>query len=128
MQRRSRTGSARATACTGLRSRCPAAGKNMWLRLFLVVDRNWLFEPRFRRGRRNQHAVARAVPSDASRSRKIVHPLEVDAVELGDLGCVGGFINFLEIYLLNSVGAEGLHAGGAGHGGGGDDLDFAAFE
>lgn len=37
-------------------------------------------------------------------------------------------VDFLEIDLFDAVGAEGLHAGGAGHGGCGDDLGLAAFE
>lgn len=37
-------------------------------------------------------------------------------------------VDFLEIDFLNAVGAEGLHAGGAGHGGGGDDLGLTALK
>lgn len=35
---------------------------------------------------------------------------------------------FPVVDFLNPVSAEGLHAGGTGHGGGGDNLGFAAFE
>lgn len=37
-------------------------------------------------------------------------------------------VDFLVVDFLNPVGAKGLHAGGAGHGGGGDDFRLAAFE
>lgn len=62
------------------------------------------------------------------------HPWEVGdlfefhAVECGDSGGVGLLIDVAVIDLADAVGAERLHAGGAGHGGGGDDSGLAAAE
>ena len=54
--------------------------------------------------------------------------LEEDAVSSGDFRGVGGLVEVAVVDFLNAVGGEGLHAGGAGHGGGCDEADFAAAE
>ena len=65
---------------------------------------------------------------NASRHREIADLLEFDVVELGDFGGIGGVVDLLVVNFLYSVGTEGLHAGGAGHGGGGDDFSLSSFE
>ena len=59
---------------------------------------------------------------------EIRHLLQGNVVKLCDLRRVGSAVDFLEVDFLDAVGAEGLHAGGARHGGGGDDLGLPALE
>src|SRR5688500_18266160 len=60
--------------------------------------------------------------------REIGHLHELDAVTFGDLGGVRGVVDVAEVDLFDPVGAERLHAGGAGHRGRGDQLGFAPTE
>jgi len=64
----------------------------------------------------------------ASRHREIADLLQFDVVELGDFGGIGGVVNLLIVDFLYPVGTEGLHAGGAGHGGGCDDFSLSSLE
>ncbi len=64
----------------------------------------------------------------SGRHREIGDLLQLDVVELGDFRGVGGVVDFLIIDFLDPVGAQGLHAGGAGHGGGGDNFGLSTLE
>ena len=72
---RRRRGTIRALACPELRPRCTAAGENV--RFYFITALGSRFERsrrcqlRFRRGRRKQHAVARAVPATPSKTGTI---------------------------------------------------------
>lgn len=58
----------------------------------------------------------------------VVYLDELDTVHGGYLGGFGGGVIFSVVNGFDSVGAEGLHAGGAGHGGAGHDFCLAALE
>lgn len=60
--------------------------------------------------------------------REIRDLLKLDIIELGDFRGIRGVVDFLVVDFFDAVGTEGLHTGGAGHGGGGDDFGFAALE
>ena len=54
--------------------------------------------------------------------------MEVDAVFVADGAGFGAGVGFVEVNFADPVGAEHLHATGAGFGGAGDEFDVAAGE
>jgi hypothetical protein len=64
-------GTTRASACSGLRPRCPAAGFTVYSALGCGVGAARRFKPGFRRGCRKRHAKARVVPFGLMRAKDL---------------------------------------------------------